>query len=102
MGILYYVVYDPEPSSVQSKPLVVYELVVGEYLPRPDYQLAKLELSLRLWDGVFENGEAVWLRWADSAGNLIPTGAELAERERERADRLAAKLRELGIDPESV
>jgi Uma2 family endonuclease len=127
MGIPYYVVYDPEPSSIQSKPLIVYELVVGEYLPRPDYQLAKIGLSMRLWDGVFEGGQAVWLRWADAEGNLIPTGAELAEREgeranlaekradqereranqaqalaeqeRERAERLAAKLRELGIDP---
>lgn len=127
MGVPYYVVYDPEPTSIQSKPLVVYELVVGEYLPRPDFQLAKLGLSVRLWDGVFEGGQAVWLRWADAEGNLFPTGAELAEGERERADReqaranqeseradqerqradqereraerLAAKLRELGIDP---
>ena len=120
MGVLYYVVYDPEPTSIQSKPLVVYELVVGEYLPRPDYQLAKIGLSLRLWDGVFEGGQAVWLRWADTEGNLFPTGAELADREgeranqaeeqanqeraradqeRARAERLAAKLRELGIDP---
>lgn len=102
MGIPYYVVYDPEPTSIQSKPLVVYELVVGEYLPRPDYQLAKLGLSARLWDGVFEGGQAVWLRWADAEGDIFSTGAELADRERERAERLAAKLRELGIDPESV
>ena len=112
MGIPYYVVYDPEPTSIQPKPLVVYELVVGEYLPRPDYQLAKIGLSLCLWDGIFEDGQAVWLRWADAEGNLFPTGSELAERERkranqaealaeqerERAERLAAKLRELGIE----
>ena len=106
MGIPYYVVYDPEPTSIQSKPLIVYELVVGEYMPQPDFQLAKIDLSLRLWDGIFEDGQAVWLRWADGEGNLFPTGAELAEQERERADkeheraeRLAAKLRELGVDP---
>lgn len=109
MGVPYYVVYDPEPVSIQSQPLIVYQLVVGEYLPRPDYQLAKLGLSLRLWDGTFENGQAVWLRWADSEGNLIPTGAELSEQARARAEqaegraeRMAAKLRELGIDPEAV
>ncbi len=116
MGVPYYVVYDPEPVSIQSQPLIVYQLVVGEYLPRPDYQLAKLGLSLRLWDGTFENGQAVWLRWADSEGNLIPTGAELSEQARARAEqaegravqaegraeRMAARLRELGIDPEAV
>lgn len=102
MGIPYYVVYDPEPTSIQSKPLIVYELVAGEYLPRPDFQLARLGLSVRLWDGVYEDGRAVWLRWATVDGNLIPTGAERAEQESERAERMAAKLRELGIDPETV
>lgn len=109
MGVPYYVVYDPEPVSIQSQPLVVYQLIVGEYLPRPDYQLTKLGLSLRLWDGIFENGQAVWLRWADGEGNLIPTGAELSEQERARAEqaegraeRMAVRLRELGIDPETV
>lgn len=109
MGVPYYVVYDPEPTSIQSKPLVVYELVAGEYLPRPDFQLARLGLTLQLWDGVFEDGRAVWLRWADAEGNLFPTGAELAEQqtqraeqEAQRAERLAEKLRELGVDPDSV
>ena len=65
--------------------------------------------------------KAVWLRWCDREGNVIPTGAELAEAERARAEaerqraeeeqrraeaeraraeRLAARLRALGIDPD--
>lgn len=102
MGIPYYVVYDPQPTSIQSKPLIVYQLVAGEYLPRPDFQLARLQLSACLWDGEFENGRAVWLRWADAEGNLFPTGAERAEQAEERSERLAARLRELGIDPASI
>jgi hypothetical protein len=43
-----------------------------------------------------------WLRWWDSAGNLLLTGEERAEREKERGDRLAARLREMGVDPEGV
>jgi hypothetical protein len=64
-----------------------------------------------------------WLRWWDSAGNLLLDGAERADQESLRAnqeklrgdqeklradeaqltaDRLAAKLRELGIDPEML
>jgi regulator of protease activity HflC (stomatin/prohibitin superfamily) len=59
--------------------------------------------------------KAVWLRWCDREGNVIPTGAELAEAERARAEaeqrraeaeraraeRLAARLRALGIDPDA-
>lgn len=102
MGVPYYVVYDPEPTSIQSKPLVVYELVAGEYLPRPDFQLARLHLSARLWEGEFEGGRAVWMRWADAEGNLFPTGAERAEKAEQRAERLSARLRELGIDPANI
>ena len=50
-----------------------------------------------------------WLRWWDRDGNLLLTGAERAEQEkqraeqeRQRAERLAAKLRELGVDPDEV
>ena len=39
-------------------------------------------------------------RWADTNGNLIPTGAELAEQAHTRAERLAEQLRALGVEPE--
>jgi hypothetical protein len=51
---------------------------------------------LRLWHGEYENVEATWLRWCDERGNLLATGEE----QRWRAERLAARLRELGIDPD--
>jgi hypothetical protein len=64
-------------------------------------------LGLTLWEGPFENCAAVWLRWRDREGRVIPTGAERAEQERERAEqerfraeRLAARLRELGVNPD--
>jgi hypothetical protein len=59
-------------------------------------------LSLRLWEGTYEDTESTWLRWADQEGNVILTGKELAESETLRASRFAAKLRELGVDPDSV
>lgn len=66
-----------------------------------------MELGLRLWDGVFEGKQARWLRWCDAKGQLLLTGderAELerqrAEQERQRAERLAARLRALGEDPD--
>ena len=57
-----------------------------------------------------------WLRWWDRAGNLLLWSAEQAEQERQRAEQerqraeqerqraeiLAAKLRELGVDPDQL
>ncbi|MCB1764855.1 MAG: hypothetical protein KDJ22_02160 [Candidatus Competibacteraceae bacterium] len=40
-----------------------------------------------------------WLRWVDQTGQLIPTSAERAGSAEQRAERLAAQLRKLGIDP---
>ena len=53
--------------------------------------------------------ELPWLRWWDGGGNLLSTGDERAEREKQRAeqekqraDRLAERLRQMGIDPNEV
>ncbi len=48
-------------------------------------------LGLRLWEGSFEGRPGTWLRWCGRDGQVIPTGAE-------RAERLAAQLRALGIE----
>lgn len=91
----------------------------------------ELGLELVLWEGEFEHYWDVWLRWRNpETEELLPTGREIAhaeykraeqertraeqekiraeqaieyaEQERTRADRLAEKLRELGINPDSV
>jgi hypothetical protein len=38
------------------------------------------------------------LRWWDEQGNLLLTGEERAEQERQRAERFAAQLRALGVE----
>ena len=43
-----------------------------------------------------------WLRWYDRSGKLLLWSAEQVEQERERAEILAAKLRELGVDPDTL
>jgi Uma2 family endonuclease len=115
MGIPYYAIYDPQ-RTIQEQPLIIYELLAGRYMERPDNRLPEIGLSLQLWDSEYEGMAAVWLRWATFDGVLIPTGAELAdeqrqvaeeqrqlaEEQRERAEKLAARLRELGIDPATV
>jgi Uma2 family endonuclease len=81
-------------------------------------------LGLTLWSGQFEEDVSrVWLRWCDREGRVIPTGAEgreieqqrteierrekeierqRANAEQQRAERLAEKLREMGIDPDEI
>ncbi|MGI2909708.1 Uma2 family endonuclease, partial [Hassallia sp. VBCCA 56010] len=61
--------------------------------------------QLNLYLGVRENK----LRYFTPEGQLIPTPEEVAkletqraEQETQRADRLAAKLRELNIDPDNI
>ena len=72
-------------------------------LTEPKIWMPKLELGLKLWEGVYETGlrkiEGLWLRWYDLEDNLILTDTEI---ERQRAERLAEKLRELNIDPDSI
>jgi hypothetical protein len=52
------------------------------------------------WQGIYgdEQEPITWLRWATPAGQLLPTIEELAEQEKQRAERLAAKLRSLGVE----
>jgi hypothetical protein len=63
--------------------------------------LAPIGLGLTLWEGQFEEDVTrLWLRWCDREGNVIPTGAEGQAMATQRADRLAEKLRALGINPD--
>ncbi|MFN7945872.1 MAG: Uma2 family endonuclease [Blastocatellia bacterium] len=109
MDVSYYVVYDPQ-RLLSEDALRVYERGFGRrYRRRSDFILPEVGLGLTLWDGTFEGREDTWLRWCDAEGRLIPTPDELVAQARvqtgqaeERAARLAAKLRELGVDPEQI
>jgi Uma2 family endonuclease len=114
IGVPYYVIYDPQ-RLIQAETLVVYELVVGEYVRKQDNRLEKVGLELALWEGMFEGKYDQWLRWHNFEGQLILTGAERAEQEHQRAEqehqraeqehqraeRLMTQLRALGIEPEA-
>jgi Uma2 family endonuclease len=128
LGVAYYVVFDPQ-RLLGEEALRCYELRGRTYAPCAGGWLEDIGLGVRLWDGEYEGVKAVWLRWCDQEGNVIPTGAELAEAERQRAEaeqrraeaeraraeeeqrraeaeraraeRLAARLRALGIDPDA-
>jgi hypothetical protein len=107
MRVLYYVVFDPQ-HLLSTETLTIYRLDGLSYRRHDGMYLAEVQLGLTLWEGVYEDMAGTWLRWVDEQGALIPTGSERAERERaekeaalERAERLTAQLRALGVDPEA-
>ena len=101
IGVPYYVIYDPF-KNLGEEVLEVYELRARAYVQRPNTWLPDVELGVTLWEGTFEECYGTWLRWCDRDGVVIPTGAELAESARQRAERLAERLRELGVDPDRL
>ncbi len=101
-------IYDPQ-LKLKGDVLRVFVWRDGEYQEMERPYLPRVGLGLRLWDGVFEDKEDTWLRWCDAQGSIIPTGEERANHEaaarreaEDRAAQLAAKLRELGVDPDRL
>jgi hypothetical protein len=100
MRVSQYIVFDPW-RTLGPATLTRFELHGDTLVEAPGpISFPSLGLGLSLWQGEFEQQPAEWLRWCDADENLIPTGAERAEAERQRAERLAARLRELGVDPD--
>ncbi|MEG4799501.1 Uma2 family endonuclease [Microcoleus sp. ARI1-B5] len=79
MGVMYYVVYDPL-GELSDRPLQMFQLQGGRYVPKTDTWFPLASLGLTLWSGVFESVNDTWLRWCDAEGNVIPTVEELAAR----------------------
>lgn len=64
--------------------------------------IAEINLFLGVWQGSRENRTGYWLRWWDDKGEVLLWGLELGAKERQRAERLAAQLKALGIEPEAI
>ncbi len=112
MRVIYSVIYDPL-RQVMPDVLTIYRLSGTDYERQSSPRFPDIGLGVTLWDVTYEGKTDTWLRWTDADGNLILTGKERAEQERldkeqllqqlaqerQRADRLAALLRQLGHDP---
>lgn len=127
MGIVYYVIYDPL-LQIMPQTLTLYRLQEFTYEKQSEARFPALTLGLIEWEGEFEGEHDRWLRWTDHQRQIIPTGKERADaeyhraeqerhpaeqerrekelllqhldHERQRAARLAERLRELGYDPD--
>lgn len=107
LGILYYAIYvlSRRPRR-QRQPLEIYRLENNQYrLQDADAQrvwMPEVGLALGRERGIYLGREREWLYWFTADGQRLLTPEEKVIQERERADRLAARLKELGIDPDEV
>lgn len=94
-----YIIFRPDTGRIE-----VYAIESGRYqVQTPEesgrYWLPELELFLGVWEGSHEGRTGYWLRWWNAEGELLLWSEEQAEQERQRAERLAEQLRQLGVDP---
>ncbi|WP_254566111.1 Uma2 family endonuclease [Oscillatoria sp. HE19RPO] len=92
--------------KAQTATLEVYQLESDRYQIQTTnvegrYWIPGLELFLGVWQGKRANRTGYWLRWWNAEGELLLWPEERAEQERQRAERLAQRLRDLGVDPDS-
>ena len=85
MLVKWYVIYDPQ-NQIMTDKLTVYRLRDFEYEQQEYAQFPSLNLGLKLWEGTYEGKPETWLRWMDENGDLILTGRERAEQERQIAE----------------
>lgn len=100
--ILFYGIYEVSRASIE-----LYHLVDGRYEQvaandRGHYPIPAMGVELGIWQGQYETMQLPWLRWWDSDGNLLLTGDDRAKQEHQRAERLAERLHQLGIDEPSL
>jgi Uma2 family endonuclease len=105
LGALYYIVYNPDYCSRDKHDsFEVYRLVEGVYqrqLGEPVW-MPEIGLGIGREIGTYDRCQREWLYWYDYEGTRFLTPDEAAEQERQRTQRLAERLREMGIDPEQV
>lgn len=108
LRVPYYIVFSRYTNEIQA-----FRLVDNQYerasLTDGHLLIPELGLSLGLWQGEYEAINRLWLRWFTLEGELIPVPSEEADaaivramEAEQRAERLAAKLRELNINPDEI
>jgi Uma2 family endonuclease len=121
LGVLYYVIYNPKRR--RKARLEIHKLIDSKYELQSDNPLWMPEIALGIGSerANYDDLTREWLYWYDRDANRYPTPYEQIEQERQRADdadrlieqerqqteqerqraeRLAAQLRALGIEPD--
>jgi Uma2 family endonuclease len=128
--IPFYAIYEVEKAAVEVYQLIGNRYQRCSPNERGHYPIPPMGVELGIWPGEYLNQTFPWLRWWDSEGNLLLAGEERATAAEEaqiraeagrlraeearqvadrqlaqadhRAEQLAAKLRELGINPDDL
>ncbi|MCL1468045.1 Uma2 family endonuclease [Argonema galeatum] len=103
LGVLYYVIYKPvRYHSRRGDAFEVHKLVNGEYIRQTGEPVWMPEICLGIGreTGIYKGWMREWLFWYDENGRKYLSPDELIQQAEQRAERLAAKLRELGVEPE--
>ncbi|MBD2435229.1 Uma2 family endonuclease [Nostoc sp. FACHB-110] len=123
-----YIIFNPYEVTLEVRRLENGQYSLQEPSESGRFWIPELQLFLGIWQGTRLGFNIYWLRWWDEAGNLLLWSSEQAQQERQRAEQerqraeqerqraddaianleaerqrnaaLAAKLRELGIDPD--
>lgn len=126
----YYLIWHPKREKLEAFVLADGRYMPMEANLDGRYSIPEMEAEFGIWEGEFDDGIDVWLRPWTPEGDLVLTSGESkeeaetraesfkrrvnserrrADAEKQRADnervvkeKLAAKLRELGIDPDQV
>lgn len=103
LDVLFYVVYNPQHR--RKSPLEVYRLMNEEYVLQPQNNpvwLPEIGLGIGRERGTYQGITREWLYWYDEQGQKLLTPEERILQAEQKAERLADKLRGLGIDPNSL
>lgn len=105
LGVLYYIVYNPEYWQRDShQPFEVYKLLGKNYqlqIGEPCW-MPEVGLGIGRYQGAIGGIQQEFLSWYDQAGNRYLTAEEIAQQEKQRAEKLAQYLLSLGIDPDNL
>ncbi|RUT03928.1 hypothetical protein DSM106972_048420 [Dulcicalothrix desertica PCC 7102] len=97
LGILYYVIYAPTRLRRRRQRLEVYRLIDGEYILQPGYKIWMPEIGLGIGreGGTYQGRTREWLFWYSEDGTRYLT-------QEEQMQNLLEKLRQQGIDPNTL
>jgi Uma2 family endonuclease len=111
LGVLYYVIYNHSRQRPNHEPFEVYRLDNDRYVKQSGepFWMPEVGLAIGRGQGTYAAWEREWLYWFDENGDRYSTPDEqaaLAEQqaanERQLREELLAKLRDRGIDPNTL
>jgi Uma2 family endonuclease len=102
LGVLYYVIYNPTFwRRDKHQPFEVYRLIDGKYHLQSSEPVWMPELGLGIGRALRQSDgeQRELLYWFNENGDRYATPNELRQHAEQRAEALARRLRELGIEP---